>query len=487
MPHVRRLVLALAWAAALPAAEPIRQHPENPRYFEFRGRPTLLITSAEHCGAVLNEDFNWRKYLETLARDGMNYTRIFTGSYVEAPGNFGITRNTLAPKPGRFLAPWMRSSEPGYRMGGGRFDLSRFNPAYFERLKAFVAAAGEKGIVVEVTLFCSTYSAVQWEIHPFNPSNQVNGGALHDWKRLNTPENNGLVQTQEALTRRIVRELAPFDNVLYEIQNEPWADSPEVADVLNPYIRGAQQRQWPNSVDRAPRSSLAFQQQVAAWIRDEEKGLGVRHLVAQNWSNFKDAVPGLVTGAQVLNFHYAYPEAAVWNRELGIPVGCDETGFLGFRDADYRVQAWRFLLAGGALFNNLDYSFSPGLEDGTDFQPESPGGGSPALRRQLRFLSSFMHALPFLRMQPDLQLVVHSPGAHTQALSLRGQVYALHIQGRGPMVLKLQLGEGHYKVAWFRPESGGEAGKQRVEHQGGVLTLTTPEFAEDLVARIEKE
>src|ERR1041385_8526486 len=88
--------------------EPIRLHPKNPHYFLFRGKPTVLITSAEHYGSVLNGGFDYKKYQATLAADGMNFTRIFGGSYVEVPAtSFGIKRNTLAPPPGKFIAPWM--------------------------------------------------------------------------------------------------------------------------------------------------------------------------------------------------------------------------------------------------------------------------------------------------------------------------------------------------------------------------------------------
>ncbi len=260
-----------------------------------------------------------------------------------------------------------------------------------------------------------------------------------------------------------------------------------MTEVVNPYIRGAAQRQWPNAVERASKASLDFQQRVAEWITSEESKLGVKHLIAQNWSNFKDSVPGLVAGAGILNFHYAFPEAVQWNLTLGVPVGYDETGFIGYQDADLRAQAWRFMLAGGALFNNLDYSFSPGFEDGTDFQPDSPGGGSAALRRQLKFLAGFMNGLPFLKMSPDSGLVAHSPGALTQALSQPGQVYGLHLKGRGPVALKLNLPAGAYRLAWFAPETGVKMGEQRVKHAGGLLAVTTPEFEEDLAAKIEKE
>ena len=94
---------------------PLALHPENPHYFLFRGKPTILITSGEHYGAVLNRDFEYVKYLDTLQVDGLNLTRTFSGAYVEPQGAFKIARNTLAPAPGQFLCPWARSDIRGKR------------------------------------------------------------------------------------------------------------------------------------------------------------------------------------------------------------------------------------------------------------------------------------------------------------------------------------------------------------------------------------
>ncbi len=47
---------------------PIRVHPENTHYYLFDGQPTVLITSAEHYGAVVNGDFDYVTYLDALAR-----------------------------------------------------------------------------------------------------------------------------------------------------------------------------------------------------------------------------------------------------------------------------------------------------------------------------------------------------------------------------------------------------------------------------------
>ena len=35
----------------------LQLHPENPHYFLFRGKPTVLVASGEHYGAVLNQDW----------------------------------------------------------------------------------------------------------------------------------------------------------------------------------------------------------------------------------------------------------------------------------------------------------------------------------------------------------------------------------------------------------------------------------------------
>src|SRR5688572_19990525 len=93
---VTLIALASAHAAK---REPLRLHPDNPHYFLYRGKPTVLVTSGEHYGAVLNKDFAYVRYLETLEEDGLNLTRVFSGAYVEPPGAFNIVRNTLAPAP----------------------------------------------------------------------------------------------------------------------------------------------------------------------------------------------------------------------------------------------------------------------------------------------------------------------------------------------------------------------------------------------------
>jgi hypothetical protein len=102
----------------------------------------ILIGSGEHYGAVCNLDFDFHRYLRQLQTDGLNITRVFTGAaYVEPQGAFDIERNTLAPPPGRYLAPWARSHEAGAWDGGTRWDLERWDEAYFRRFRDFATEA----------------------------------------------------------------------------------------------------------------------------------------------------------------------------------------------------------------------------------------------------------------------------------------------------------------------------------------------------------
>ena len=120
--------------------------------------------------------------------------------------------------------------------------------------------------------------------------------------------------------------------------------------------------------------SADWEKHIASVITDAEAAFPQRrrHLISQNVANGSRKVPNPNPQVSVFNFHYSRPPRSVsMNADLARPIGCNETGFDGQADATYRVQAWEFILAGGALFNNLDYSFSPDHEDGTYKYPQT--------------------------------------------------------------------------------------------------------------------
>ncbi len=238
--------------------KPISLHPDNGHYFLFRDKPTILVTSAEHYGAVLNQDFDYRPYLKELQSKGLNQTRAFSGAYREVPGNFAIQNNTLAPPPDRFCAPWPRSATPGAAADGlGKFDLSRWNEEYFRRLQDYCREAGKHGVVVELVLFCPFYEENMWNVSPMNVKNNVNDVGDVTRTEVYTLRHPKLLAVQDALTRKLVEATASFDNVYYEICNEP-------------YFGGV---------------TMDWQAHIAETIQDAQRNRPAKHLIAQNIAN----------------------------------------------------------------------------------------------------------------------------------------------------------------------------------------------------------
>lgn len=459
----RYLLYNLFALATLTACEspvmkkPIGLHPENPHYFIYKDKPTILVTSGEHYGAVLNLDFDYVTYLDALSRDSLNLTRIFSGAYLEPQGAFKIERNTLAPARGRFISPWQRSDEPGHIDGGNKFDLTKWNEDYFTRLKDFMGEAEKRNVVVELAFFCPFYEDSLWQMSPMHTSNNVNSVGPADRADVYTLDKSaGLLEIQDALVRKIVNELKGFGNLIYEICNEP-------------YFGGV---------------TMEWQHHIASVIQDAEQGFEHKHLISQNIANHKLLIKDPHPGVSIFNFHYAYPPVAVsQNYHLNKVIGDNETGFDGNADSTYRREGWSFILNGGALYNNLDYSFTAEHEDGSfQYPPTQPGGGTAALRNQLRSLKDFMNGFDFLKMKPD-STIVTVEGSRAYVLAEEGKQYAIYIFGRGPFSFDVSVPSGNYTVEFFNPLTGFFDDKQKVV-SNGKLDLTTPEFPEDVAVKI---
>lgn len=112
---------------------PVSQHPENPHVFFWKGKAKVFVASGEHYGALVNKELDYKTYLATLGKTGLENTRLFLGDYLLGPDDFGgILKgiSTLEVAPGQFICPWARSKEPGFSRGGNKFDLDKWDPVY---------------------------------------------------------------------------------------------------------------------------------------------------------------------------------------------------------------------------------------------------------------------------------------------------------------------------------------------------------------------
>lgn len=463
--------------------QPISLHPQQPHIFVYKGKPTLLIGSGEHYGAVMNLGFDYKKYLATLRQDQQNITRIFVGAHREPANAFGIQRNTMSPTDEQYICAWEKTVE-------GKYDLNRWNEAYFNRLVDFVKEAAHNEVIVEINLFSSIYGSDIWSLSPLNPQNNIQSLPNLPIQKIYTVENEGFQTYLEAYTRKVVQTLNSFDNIFYEIQNEPWADNGVYAGTWNDFIQAdmlkAEGNMWRTRIDAAGERSLLWQKRIASIIKEEEQNLPKKHLISQNYTNFQYPLATVDPQIDIYTFHYAFPKVVMQNYHWNKPICINESGFSGSKADPYRKQAWRFLLSGGAMYNNLDYSFTVGKEDGTDTTNIAPGHGSPAFRRQLQILHKFLYGFDLIKLRPDNQSIIASYGADTYCLSDKSTQWAIYSESYQVMSLLISLPKGKYKVSWIDVITGKEISNQVVESKKQAIKISPNKKIEELAIKIIK-
>jgi hypothetical protein len=452
----------------------------------FHGQPTVLITSAEHYGAVVNQDFDYVAYLDALKAYGLNYTRIWPGAVLEMVGEY-VKDNTMGPRPGRTVVPWARSSEPGYLFGGNKFDLDKWNPKFFARLKDFIVKAGERGIVVEVCFF-NAQRSYRWPISPLYYENNIQGIGKCDFEDFQTLKDADLVQRESDYVSKITQEVNAYDNVILEICDEPAVFTP-FAEV-GPWV-GHLLEVVHNTESKLPKKHL-LAQEVQGPIGGpiDFSGSPILSVIVGQyaWEGGMEQMGGL----KGLDFEYGHNK----------PIEMNETPYypLQYRTGDAvaasRVEAWEFMVGGGASFNHLNARFNA----------EDPAGKTPdnvQVLGALRNLKDFIYSFDFVKMRADKNFVVSGVprGVYSRGTSQPGEQYALyhhHSQlsertdyyivapGKYTETLALDLPAGTYKADWVDPASGSVVGGATFTHQGGNQTLNTPEHKVDIALRIKR-
>ena len=201
---------------------PLRVHPTNPRYFTDDGRRVVYLTGS-HTWSNLQDmgmddppaPFDFDAYLALLKRYNHNCIRLWRW---EPPRwRYGGQKVSFCQP-----HPYSRSGAGTARDGKPKFDLTRFDEAYFTRLRQRVVAAQKAGIYVTIMLFeghCLQFAEEGWEYHPFHPDNNVNG---IDARRLDycTLKDARVTALQEAYVRKVIDTVNDLNNVLYEVCNE---------------------------------------------------------------------------------------------------------------------------------------------------------------------------------------------------------------------------------------------------------------------------
>jgi hypothetical protein len=494
---------------------PIGIHPQNPKLFEFRGKPLMLLTATEHYGAVMNRPFDFERYLADTAEKGITLTRLFTlFRELQSPIN---PYSTCKPETQDYIAPFVRTG-PGRALDKEpKYDLDQPNPEFFDRLHRFLSLASDYGIIVEVVLLSNTYMEDIWALNPLNAANNVNGLDKINWPDYMSRRHAALFERQAAHVRKIVSETNGYDNIIYEICNEPGGrfggdtEHPsldEVNDWLDALIGVVRETEaaLPNQHLIAGQEAFSY----VPWEQPSDRSFTTMDYDIVNMHPLPNTTYG---GASYHLGEFMSKQLTLRTmRDFGLatyaaakPLNQDEDNVASqYRDTDgwtiHRKRAWVTLLTGNH-YDYIDFSIIPRLETGT---PES----QKAIRSWMKVLSDFVHSFELANAKPMPGLLTSQPADTLEiAFGVAGQDVAIYLAdereltaardlpngvipeaGAGEPVsgeITLDLPEGRYACLCFDPKTG--MASPAVEIEGGAgVRLPLPRFEHDLVVRLTR-
>jgi hypothetical protein len=221
--------------------------------------------------------------------------------------------HTIATRPdadvwGAFYElPWARSGQGTATDGLSKYDLTRYNPWYFDRIKTFARLAGQHGIVLYHHLYNNhnlLETAAHWTDSPWRPANNINDTGLPEPMPLESNQrihlanqfydaaNPRLRALHRAYIFHVLDELAPNDNIIFGL---------------------AYQYSGPLAFQQF------FQQTVAEW--EGRHGRRVR-IVLDTAKNVTDGIladPALASQVAVVDMRYWHylPDGSLWAPQGG--------------------------------------------------------------------------------------------------------------------------------------------------------------------------
>ena len=205
----------------------------NPHYFKDANGTPLILNGSQSWntfqdwgtgGKVQPLDFD--AFIKFLTAHGHNFTLLWT---VEMPRFCGFP---YAINPENFTVeplPWKRTGPGKATDGGLKFDLTKFEPDFFERLRSRVQALNNAGIYAGVYLFTGEFLNIlrcSDDGYPLTGANNINGVDDHYVRgkqginAVTMTAPNLITKFQDAYVEKVIDTLNDLPNVLWIVSEE---------------------------------------------------------------------------------------------------------------------------------------------------------------------------------------------------------------------------------------------------------------------------
>lgn len=430
----------------------IRPYSENPRYWQYKGEPVLLLGASDQDNLFNHPDiwpFGLESHLELMKYNGGNYVR-----------------NTMSSRD--HGNPW-----PFGKNQDGQYDLNTWNEEYWNRFEDFLRMTYERDIIVQIEIWDRfDYARDPWQLNPYNPKNNINYNSneaglpevieTHPGQLENpffrTPpdfENNPLVLAyQRTHTEKILSIALNYPHVLYCISNET-NESPLWSDYWARFIReqAAEKGVTVHVTEMWDAWDLSDPQHDATFDKPElysfvDISQNTHQQGQTHWDNAQQVRnERLADGQRPMNSVKIY--------------GGTHHGH-SFEEGTNKL--WRNIFGGFATsrFHRGGYSFNP-----------SGIGLLPLAQTQIRSLRMFTDEMDVFSSEPANELLSDREENEAYAFVKAGNHYAVYFPSGGSVSIDLSDAEGRLSMQWLDIVNS-EWLEAETTRGGESLTISTP-------------
>lgn len=426
------LLLAVLWSAAACAGPDLAPWAENPWYWSYRGAPVLLLGGSDDDNLFQWPENELIAQLDRLAAAGGN-----------------VIRNTMSDRKDKGFEVYPFQVE-----ADGKYDLTKWNDEYWNRFERMLRETEKRGIIVQIEVwdrfdYTDSGGADRWQIHPYNPKNNVNYSYEESGFAERYPDHPGtnrqpfffttpgqrnntvVLQFQQRFVEKMLEQTLRRGNVLYCMDNETSGEE-------------AWGKYW------------------AGFIRERAAAQGKTVFVTEMWDNWnlQDDVhkrtfdhPELYDFVDVSQNNHnsgekhwdAFLNAREYLSSSPRPMntiktyGADGNKF-GHTDQDGIERFWRHLIAGAAAVRFHRPDSGLGLND-----------KAVAAMRAARKLES---RVPLWTLKPANSLLSDRDPNEAYLAANVGAAYAIYFPAGGQVTIDLASVKGALTVYWVDIASG---------------------------------
>ena len=433
---------------------------DNAWYWSFHGKPVLLLGGSDD-----DNLFQWpvEKLLPQLDR------------LADAGGN--VIRNTMSDRKDKGFELY-----PFKQLDNGKYDLNQWNDEYWARFERMLSETVKRNIIVQIEIwdrfdYVDQNGPDRWQIHPYNPRNNVNytydesgfakrypdhPGANKQPFFFTTPKqrNNAVVlKYQQRFVNKLLDHSLKFRHVLYCMDNETNGEE-EWGHYWAQFVKQRAAKEntvvyvtemwddWNLAAERHKRTFDHPELYDFVDVSQNNHNKGQKH-----WDNF----------LHVRNYLAGHPRPMNTTKTYGA------TGNkFGHSDQDAIERFWRHLLAGAASIRFHRPDSGLGLND-----------KAVACIKAARKLEAL---IPLWSVEPAAELLSDREANEAYVAAEKGGSCAVYFPAGGEIKLNLTATKGQLTVHWININTGESSARENITG-GDSVKLSAPN-SENWVAAI---